>query len=491
MTTSVKEQIANVLGVPANNFWNVLSQEGSLYLVHYTYTADMSKYGHLRGTVVDLQASTIVCSSYGYTPTVARESLTVDKNHLLLEDVRGTKYNLVNPTYRIGFEGTIMRVFKHNGVVYHSTHKKINASRSRWGGSMTFLQMYQSLGGPSNEELFPQDVLTSPWVHIFLLVHPDVLLSTKQDVGPGYIVYLEVRKVWSGLGPSPYKHTKDANDPRPYAGKEEPEPRVPRGLVQGFPGTVKEPFLLAPTNLTLEEANHHLRYGFYQPFNDENLDPRLRMGEFLVVSSGTAKETTTVRVQSPAYEWRGDIMRDNNPNLLHRMYQLINDTYTNTQTPEGYAKFVSTYPLLNPLPSISLPILAWPQKPPLDASLVDTQEKRLYNVWACLLLSVPLHKQAYMVELFPSLLHAKEDVAQWLISLLDNEEMAQELSERARTIIYLARRGAQNRIVLTIPGVEQVNQEELIKEEIYKSVNREEGVALYHLVREMLDSRTD
>ena len=111
--------------------------------------------------------------------------------------------NPKNTIFKLGFEATVMRVYKHDGKVYHSTHRRLDASRSRWGASITFGDMYVQLGGPSNDVLFDEKKAYSPFCHIFLMVHPDILIATKANVGTGYLVYLGPKKMWN-IDSSPY-----------------------------------------------------------------------------------------------------------------------------------------------------------------------------------------------------------------------------------------------------------------------------------------------
>lgn len=189
--------ISAILDIENSAAWEVISSDPDqhLYMVHHKPEADLSKYGNIRGIVVDTNAKTVVCRSYGYTPTVISNELKPVDNELILTDEMGFNHTLNTEKclFKTGFEGTLINVFKHNGVVYRTTRKRLDAGKSRWGNSKTFMEMYWSLGGPTDEMLFDPESKFSPYVHSFIIVHPDVLIVSKDNIGEGYLVYLGVK----------------------------------------------------------------------------------------------------------------------------------------------------------------------------------------------------------------------------------------------------------------------------------------------------------
>ena len=144
----------------------------SLYLVHYDENTigETSLDNSLRehcGTIVSLTERRVVCSSIGYVPEVVIEDANFLTNNSIfassgLLDTDGHPhrlkrfktmqndalgyYNLTGqecfdiiPTY----DGTNIRVWKHNGELLISTNGKINANKSRWGvETQTFGEMF-------------------------------------------------------------------------------------------------------------------------------------------------------------------------------------------------------------------------------------------------------------------------------------------------------------------------------------------------------------
>lgn len=537
MTDVVKRDIASILHIPVSDAWDIYSDQPDkhLYLVHYNQDANMARFGELRGIVVDIVARTKVCQSFGYTPVATSSQLvpSTDGNYHLIDT--NQQEHILTPNQvaiKLGFEGTVIRVFKHAGTVYHSTHRKLKPTNSKWGDSIPFLEMYEKLNGPADDKLFNPQSAYSPYCHIFLMVHPSVLVATKQNVGSGYLVYLGARQMWTtDYATCPYKQTRATGepfvtpeefdaDPRPNAGYIDPNLYEPH-LVQELPAQITQPVTFHPFDLDLTAANKHLRYGFYDPFDDATLDPRLGTGEFImlyinpsgnrytVAADGVPRTETAgasslipenlqlLKVQSKAYQWRSD-MRGNNPNLRNRLFQLLNGSYIRTETPEGYNDYVSRFPLLTPYSPESVvelvreqPLIVWPQEEG-EVPLTNPNE-RYANIWRGFLMSVPLNRQVVVAELYPQVLTERDQVVTWLQELdeaddLNNVYLSGPQFDRAKGLIRAARSRAQLRTDkgenLTRSG-EVLSLETLSQGTIRKFIYNEEGSSLYNLVRAM------
>jgi hypothetical protein len=533
MTDVVKRDIANILKIPVSDAWDIYSDQPdkNLYLIHYNQEANMARFGELRGIVVDTRAQTKICQSFGYTPVVTDSQLktSTDGNFHLI-DTNQQEHILVptQVTIKLGFEGTVIRVFKHDGVVYHSTHRRLKPTNSRWGDSIPFLDMYHQLNGPADDQLFNPTSAYSPYCHIFLMVHPTVLVATKQDVGSGYLVYLGARQMWpTDYATCPYKQTQ-ANgdlfvspeefelDPRPNAGYIDPDLYEPK-LVQELPAQITNPVTFYPFDLDVTAANKHLHYGFYDPFDDSTLDPRLGTGEFIILyitpqvqtpiaaaADGVINPPSTrvplisenlqlLKVQSKAYQWRSD-MRDNNSNLRNRMFQLLNGSYIRTETPEGYHDYVSRFPLLTAYSPESIqqlvqeqPIIVWPQEKG-EVPLTNANE-RYANIWRGFLVSVPLNRQVAVADLYQQVLTERDQVITWLQEIDQADDLNNEyLPDRAKGLIRAARKRAQIRTDkgenVTRDG-RTLSLETLSQTTIRKFISNEEGSSLFNLVRSM------
>jgi len=383
--------------------------------------------------------------------------------------------NQNNVKFKVGYEGTLINIFKHDGVVYRSTRKRLDAERSRWGTSKTFMEMYYQLGGPSDEVLFDPMSKYSPWVHSFIIVHPDVLVVTKDNVGEGYLVYLGSKRMYSTeYDECPYKQLRQ--DGTPFLTDQEflQDERVNAGWIDPISHTPTN--FLSPTSLTLEEANQHLLFGSYESFDHADLDRRMLPGEFVIVhQTDDQGHEKMLRVESHAYNWRSQ-MRDNNPNLLNRFFHLVSHSYT--------SGMIEKYPVFTPYDERSIKAqiesggyVVWPQVP----SKVDMSNKevRLYNIWLAFLNAVPLHRQKEVAGYLNYLYMKRNELVSWLRHLENLGHMDPALfSKRVLNILEIARRFAQqNSNGKTVKNA--------TKDNIRNLIMKEEGASLYRLIKEM------
>ena len=244
---NIRDIISEVLIIENNEHWNIcdsIPSEG-LYLVHYTNSANLSKYGWIKGIVIDIFNKVIVCSSFGHVKTIVSNKIEESNEKIIITDTLGNKkyYPKNKIKINIGFEGTLIRVFKHNGNVYHSSHHKLSVNNSKWGNSITFKKMYEILGGPSNDELFNKDSIYSPYCYMFILVHPEIINVTKQDIGNGYIVYLGAKKMWN----------KEYKNP----GKIKHSPTIIKTINKVPNKIIEKNIIVSSPIISVDEANDH------------------------------------------------------------------------------------------------------------------------------------------------------------------------------------------------------------------------------------------
>lgn len=495
-----KKKIAEFLGLEANGPWEIVceSQDQNLVMVHYADNADTNIFGALRGVVVDMNKGNVVCYSYPHATTVTASQLNVvdDDLQLFVENTQNKenteiKLKMENIKIKMGFEGTLIHIFKHNGTVYHVTRKRLDPSKSRWGNSKTFGEIYTELNGPSDESFFDVNKKYSPYCHTFILSHPDLLVATKCNVGKGFLVYLGPKQMYS------------VDDSCPYPLDEvDVELKIPSTVSteesrDESNGSSSNTYFHPPI-LSLEEANKHLLFGFYEPFeNSDKMDQRLLPGEFIILEDHSTR--LMYRIESPAYQWRSTL-RNNNPNLLHRFFELL-DTLNENKNKNSQTNQITqiTFPELTMYKLDSLqqaveagPLIMWPQT--YGASVPEVREAKLYNIWQNFLISVPLHRQPEVVKYYEFYMTRKNDVAEWLCQLSSNPsfrslESLSTFSKRVQDILVKTRTFAEDRVkkgnnidpkTRQKKGVEfwtQVN--------IKNFINKELGSSLYRLIKEM------
>lgn len=422
------DKVSQLLGVSVSRHWSKIDSNEDLELYHFAPEADVSQYGSVRGVVIDPVENVIVARSYDYTPTLTADKIVLDDNQgLSVVDDEGLVHLVEKDKFffRRGFEGTIMRVFKHNGKVYHSSHRRLDTYRSRWGTSPPFLQIYQDLGGPKDEELFNPEMDFSPHCHVFLMVHPSLLNASLQVMDSGYIVYLGSLKMWG----------EDK-----FVGKKiDWELRRP-SCVSSLPDEISSPFLLAPPESSLEEANLHLEKGW------NGTD-----GEFVIVYIVPEKETESrmphlLKVASTSYQNRSSV-RNNDPNIYHRYVEMSSDA-------TGMAKnFTKTY--------------GGPEK--------TTMRQRLEIIRDSFALSLPLHMRAETADFVSRLQTDRNDLSYWLTGLLwqgmEEIENSKKLPKRIPQILAAFR----NR---NLP-------KSIVRSKISVALVHEDGTSLYQMIKFM------
>ena len=329
------QRIMEILKLSSSIGWSVIDYVDNLYLIHYDDNANMAVVGHLRGILVDIEAGIIVASSYGFTPSVKVDLLKDDNGKIDLTDSYGIVHNFNTDELVIKrvFEGVVLRVILYDGQVYRLTHKKIRPLKSRWGTSPYFTVMYKQAGGPVDTDLFDMSKKYSPWCFVFLVVHPKLLIATKQNVISPYIVLLSINEMYN-VNNSPYK-LEDVDIELHYKFK----------ITKEITGTVNKQIIHQPQQLTVNEANYHLTYGYY----NENVvnDARLLPGEAVILYKvdidGNVKDI--VKVNSVAYDYRFNL-RGNNSNAYHRFFELINYSYKPISDSDDFRDFANRFIIL-------------------------------------------------------------------------------------------------------------------------------------------------
>jgi hypothetical protein len=503
ISEDIKSKIAKILEVPNDRNWKIQDsiEEEHLYLVHYTEIADMKIYGHLNGIIVDTKNETIVCKGRGYIPTVINNNLVLNENkELILRDENKELHLITNFTIQRGFESTGIYKFKHNGKVYTSTGKSIDASKSHWGKSKTFTQIYNELNGPVDDHLFNHAVQYSPDVHEFLLVHPDILNVTKLPVQSGFLIYLGFKPVWH-----PQSILYHGYDPHVH------EDVLPVIGTTKIPLNVTEPVIYTPVDITLEEANHHLQYGFWKAQDLSKIDERLYPGEFILIYSydedGILKET--IKVQSESYKWRLDT-RNQDANLKHRFFELVSTSYKwhkNAEMNDIYNEFINTFPIMSVIEISKLeemlkdgPIVIYPQTENYTTgkyiNMCNKIELRFYNIFLCFLMCVPLYQQKYVLFLYNEFFKERGDLIHWIKEVARKNaknkiELTDDKYKRLNNIIYEAQKQAN----YNVHNPHSIHSEgrsfyDMFSKNVFSFITKERGDSLYKLVKLMHTERT-
>ena len=489
-----KKEYGKFLGLEPSGPWDIVSENEELAMIHHQQDADMNVYGTVRGVVLDKKVGNVVSYSYPHAPKFVLPALANIDGVVMLD--KNTAIPFASLKIKIGFEGPLIQIFKHNGKVYHATRKRLDSGKSRWGNSKIFEEIWKELEGPADEVLFSADKKFSPYCHTFIMNHPDVLICTKDNVGRGNLIYLGPKQMYSTeVERCPYPldevdcelhvpNTVSSYDPTSGNFAEDPQN-----------GGKPTKSIHSPETLTLEEANKHLLFGFYEGFEGyQFLDPRLLPGEFIILENVESK--MMYRVESPSYAWRSG-MRNNNPNFLHRFFELLDLAYLRNSA-EDEQKYMNSVPILTVYDVDSLrrnieanPMIVWPQNTEVVEPIPTNKDEKLYNIWQCFLVSVPICRQSMVVEFYDLLMKRREEVTNWIIDrsremdkidILKFSRRVQDILMKTRSFAAEKVRRGENvdrrsKVVKTI--------EELTIENIRNFISKEMGSSLYRIIREM------
>ena len=292
----------------------------------------------------------------------------------------------------------------------------------------------------------------------------------------------------------PYKQTGPegetqpgfAEDPRPNAGWIDSTLYLPN-TVQELPLPPMKPVLYSAPFLNMQQAEQHLQRGFYSQVEVPASDPRLSLGEFVMVHKrdSTGRITGLLRVVSTAYHWR-ETMRGNEPNLKLQVFRLMNGSYIKAETKDGLANYRELYPIISPVlrekeVRTQIPILTWPLLVGVvreDPNVVLTKDDRYYNLALAFMMAVPLHRQKEALDMYDVAIIKRGEVVKWLRELADMEDLTSlDVPERAKNIISTAQRWALDSGQRNVRFARDGN--------IRNLVNKEEGASLYRLARTM------
>lgn len=459
--------LSAIIGFPSNDSWRVYDSMDNLYLLHYTPDAPVNTYGVIKGMVVDVEAMKVIATSTPYTPTGVSSKLEVASydNSLYIQDAANPNIsytlNLEETTFHPGFDGPIITLFLHQGQVRLASEWRIDAG-DRWGTSPPYHELFMQLGGDilvSPNFLFDTTKDYSPYIHRFILAHPDLQVVSKTPIESGLLVYIGWDRMWEEI-------------PNPQIDDVLREPDLPSLNYDNWTSIIKQP------SYDLDTSNDFLLMGMHEVEVDVG-DERLLPGEFIFASYTEEGTRRNLRIESTSYRWRAD-MRGGSPFLLERFYRLSNGKFNNTQEESGRLLYMERFPVLASTPSdkdLELPMIVQTAQDKIPL----TVEARLYNIYLVFLYSLPLSQQEEGVDFYTNYWLRIEEVITHLIEIyIDSFSWLDytRISETEKRIITLAISFAQQRIG-------EDNMKVLVAAEIRRLVLQSEGTKLFQLTTQI------
>jgi hypothetical protein len=505
----VVKRIEDIIGIPSSEGWYIPSENGKIFLVHFTEDNHTPNCNPLRGVPVHLDYG-VLATSFGKTHDAIASSLSltfekltilngegeiqgemneylsiqdVDGNHHVFGQTENTHF-VIKPNYG----GVVIKVIWFEGKLVHFTHKNLNPVNSVWGSSKSFMTLYNEAGGPSAEELFDTSIPFSNTCYDFLVVDKQINVASRQEITRPYIVLLAKRE-------------------HPIQGI------APELIKEGFPTfeTVSElsdghcnahgPCVFDPKPMTLEEANHHLRYGYNSSRLQYN-DLREGFGEALIIYQvdNAGKVLDVVKVMSPAYKWRDD-MREDNPNIYNRFTELSNrplhlSGYIKFPLfdKEGLKKWIKEHGTLHNLQSVR-------------GVRYSTREDKMKLMWINFVYSLPTHLQEEAIELYDKFAIDSEGAINWVISLeakhMDLETMVFHHHVKPGTITTIkfiikkcreyAKQSMDSGKNKDMQTGKRLDERELVRNNIRRWLQKDDGSNLYKIMtaKRIMDKQTN
>ena len=465
---NIRSSIAQILGITSTNDWLITDHKNinnhNLYQVNFNTNSDLSKWGFLKGVVVDLEAKTRVSRSWGYTPgTISDEIISPNGNNLNFVDHTGQTHNfdLANTMIKPIFEGTIISIFKCHGEVHYSVNISMHAERSgknHFAHIGNYKNLYYQLGGPREDILFNPGKENSPYTYTFLLARQELTSATKLECGNGFLSYLGSFCNWDPENP-PYPHdscelSPEFDEQHEMLTKEMPE----YGVI--------EPFIYCAPNMSLEDANRHLRYGWLEPYDDTLINNYHRSGEGVVLINKTTGKT--LYVYSSAYAWRRSI-RGEEATIKQAFYVRTDDA----DLPDE--EFNAKYP---PMAQMDLwqceqlikdgkHILIWPHS--IKNIGTDTYQKKLTIVWLSFLISCNPSIQVDAWNLLGTYYSDKHYLIDTILGYLKNNKKY-DLPTNFKDLLFTVLNRTHNKANQTVDALTQIIDDELSGAELHRMV---------------------
>jgi hypothetical protein len=431
LNSEIRTKVAKILSIDEDPSWTIETTENLCLVSSKKETTP--RYPDLRGCIVDTTKEKMVVPCYGRITSVLSPMVHFENGKMNFEDSEGNTVTLYenNVRFSLGFEGPLLRVFRNGGKTYVSTNRRLDCTKSRWGTKKTFLEMFKELGGDQVlEKAFDETKDYSSHFLTFIVVHPDMLLCTKQKVETGYLVFLGAQRCFSQED-CPYP--SDKVDWNTY-GETQDRYSAPFITTDMFESAISSKLPYCPSSLSLDQVNRHLLLGYGNKYSN---DIRTGSGEFVIayVKQEDSTQDLLFRFVSPSYEHRSR-MRNEDPNLLHQFYCLSSEaTLTD-------AEYELKYPWLeyeeNKKEEAEYGnIMFWNRG---KRAVAPDWQKKFRNIWKHFVLAVPLHRQKEVFGFYKQFFLNRDVLVQWLVSWIGKEgvESDELLSPRAKKLIQLS-----------------------------------------------------
>jgi len=499
---------AKMLGIDSEKIlFTILDcdDELGLDLLHYRDNIGISNdlnSRRIRGLICDRLKETVVCSSFGYTPTVVLKTMpTAGVVKLTDKDGRIHEFETETAKFQPFFEGTVLRFFLHNGKVHCSTHRRLDAVNSKWGTSDKFLDLYKKYGGPDPETLFDMTKLYSTYTHVFLVTDPKLMVASKMPLSSGFVTFLGSIQQFKTPEESPYPaEYVDWNKSGSWLENTiTAVAEMGKNPIIDFTSETNIGKVQIPATFDFDMALQVLFKGYYPSLKTEGISPLMLPGESVMCVYLTAEGPVSIKICSDSYQHRLDIV-GNESNALYRAHQILDDTYFPREGADVYLDSYQPLACLTDSQFLTasnsggfvVPDPSWTQPKAstlMDSSIPNARDLRLRNALAWLAFSKPILHQKEAFLLHKEFVEGRYEAIDYICSnqgpiltkaIEPRYAKDEAVWKRMRTIIEVGNQSTKDRIRR---GEKTDSPGEFTRKNIRGLLMKETGCTLYRIVR--------
>lgn len=457
----LKKTVSQMIGIYDEASWRITDFDNGIVMINTLPELEKQGKRMYKGMMVDIVSGLIVRQGIKYNNCYTYDELPINAANMFVFGSKPISTSGLEITK--GIDGTYVSLTKINGIHNLSSNKNVNIIKNWYGDDhITFEEIYKSLGGPdaSNppkemEAFFDDNTITFPYAFNFLLNSPKLQNSNRQKSSAGFLVYLGKTpfvypngNVWPNpkdlsneAKESPYKFYSDLNintdelenDPRPNAGLILPEifAAVEPKSTSELTIDNKEPYCHKIQNISIEEANAFLKYGFDDKVKCDEIypttDKRLRSGEFVNIYNPATSHLYTIRSTANSYREKMNDDREGNSEAF--LIGLLNYAFLNMSEREDIKTFYDAFPIINIKKVMELEDIDNIPIPPNMKTFSDeiyiansnnsndfeaqnrSIEYMMFNIWYCYMISISREKRIKVAPLYKNFINDIDNLA--------------------------------------------------------------------------------
>jgi hypothetical protein len=186
-----------------NNKTKILETDklDNLVCYHFYECDNNSSEEHkqLRGVIKEKETNKIICKTFGFTPEIVEnDDENIQRFIVPMVEAKATCF--------YSYEGSLLRMFHYDGKWYLSTHRKINAFKSKWGFGKSYgdlfaeyLKRFEYFKQFTNEEVIQKfgTCFEKDQVFVFLITSykENRIVSNKQLESPNVYIVGQFKQV--------------------------------------------------------------------------------------------------------------------------------------------------------------------------------------------------------------------------------------------------------------------------------------------------------